>query len=189
MELNSQSLARSGKLEKVMTQRVLITAAFLSLGGVIALLSLVVDRGDAEMGALNSIRQGRYLVQIGGCNDCHTPGYSAKGGNVPEDRWLVGDSIGFNGPWGTTYPTNLRRYLRSMGEDEWVQLARTIETRPPMPWFNLRAMNEADLRAIHRFVRSLPADDTPTPDYVPPDRRPATPHIVMVPQAPQQPEP
>jgi hypothetical protein len=27
-----------------------------------------------------------------------------------------------------------------------------------MPWFNLRAMTETDLRAIHRFVLSLPKD-------------------------------
>ncbi|TIM60269.1 MAG: cytochrome c, partial [Mesorhizobium sp.] len=97
-------------------------------------------------------------MKIGGCNDCHTPNYLETAGNVPEDRWLIGDSLGFNGQWGTTYPTNLRQLLRTMGEDDWVRSARTIETRPPMPWFNLRAMTEADLRAIHRYVLSLPAD-------------------------------
>jgi hypothetical protein len=38
---------------------------------------------------------------------------------------------------------------------------------------------------MHRYIRSLPADDRAVPDYVPPDRQPETPHIVMVPQAPK----
>ena len=33
------------------------------------------------------VKRGRYLVQIGGCNDCHTPAYPEKGGKVPEDAW------------------------------------------------------------------------------------------------------
>ncbi|MCF6101423.1 cytochrome c [Mesorhizobium muleiense] len=167
-----------------MTRWVLIGITALGLSGLLATVTL----DPSEMGAAaatDSIERGRYLAKIGGCNDCHTPNYLEKAGNVPEDRWLIGDSLGFNGPWGTTYPTNLRQLLRTMSEDEWVKSARTIETRPPMPWFNLRAMTEADLRAIHRYVLSLPADDTPVPDYVPPGRPPKTPHIVFVPQAPK----
>jgi mono/diheme cytochrome c family protein len=166
--------------EKQMTRWALIGIAALGLGGVLAAARLYQGGVDAAT-ATGWIERGRYLVKIGGCNDCHTPDYLAKAGDVPEDRWLVGGSVGFNGPWGTTYPTNLRRLLRTMDEDDWVELARTIETRPPMPWFNLRAMAEADLRAIHRYVVSLPADDSPVPDYVPPHLPPKTPHIVFVP--------
>jgi mono/diheme cytochrome c family protein len=133
----------------------------------------------------NAIERGRYLVKIGGCNDCHTPGYLEKAGDVPEDRWLIGAPLGFNGPWGTTYPANLRRLLHTMREDEWVEYASTIKTRPPMPWFNLSAMNEADLRAMYRYVRSLPANDSSVPDYVPPGSHPQTPYIVFVPQMPK----
>jgi mono/diheme cytochrome c family protein len=158
-------------------------AAILCLGGALVVAERAHDRGMADADV--SVGRGRYLVQIGGCNDCHTPDYMAKAGDVPEDRWLVGTSLGFNGPWGTTYPTNLRRLLRTMDEDSWVRHARTLETRPPMPWFNLRAMSEDDLRAMHRYVRSLPADNAPVPDYVPPDQPPRTPYIVMVPQTPK----
>jgi mono/diheme cytochrome c family protein len=167
-----------------MRRWVLMGIVALGLGGVLTVAKRHQDGTDAAT-ATDPIQRGRYLVKIGGCNDCHTPGYLAKAGDVPQDRWLIGDSLGFNGPWGTTYPTNLRRLLRTMDEDDWVQFARVIKTRPPMPWFNLRAMAEADLRAIHRYVLSLPADDTPVPDYVPPDRQPSTPHIVFVPQAPK----
>ena len=133
-----------------------------------------------------SIERGRYLVLIGGCNDCHTPDYVARDGEVPEARWLVGDALGRTGPWGTTYPTNLRQYFSKMDEDTWVDHARTLKTRPPMPWFNLRLFTEGDLRALYRYVRSLPADDTPVPDYVPPGQQPQTPYMVMTPRPPER---
>ncbi|MDK1374120.1 MULTISPECIES: hypothetical protein [unclassified Sinorhizobium] len=153
-----------------------------TLGMAAAAVTALVDPGS---GGTADTERGRYLVTIGGCNDCHTPGYTANAGKVPEDRWLIGDAVGYSGPWGTTYPSNLRRLLATMSEDDWVRHARTLETRPPMPWFNVRAFAEDDLRAMHRFVRSLPPNDAPVPDHVPPDRRPTTPHIVMVPQPPK----
>lgn len=30
------------------------------------------------------IERGRYVVTIGSCNDCHTPGYAQSGGQAPE---------------------------------------------------------------------------------------------------------
>ncbi|TCU13473.1 hypothetical protein EV132_112171 [Rhizobium sullae] len=169
--------------EKLMTRWAPIGIAALSLGGILTITTFHWTVGAAT--ADGSIERGRYLVKIGGCNDCHTPGYLAKSGDVPEHRWLVGDHLGFNGPWGTAYPSNLRSLLRTMSEDDWVELAQTIKTRPPMPWFNLRAMTEADLRAIHRFVLTLPADDNPVPDYVPPGHPPKTRYIVFEPRAPK----
>jgi mono/diheme cytochrome c family protein len=163
----------------------LIGATVVALGAAVA-LALPGSRTSEAKAVDASVQRGRYLVRIGGCNDCHTPGYMAKAGNVPEDQWLTGTSLGFSGPWGTTYASNLRRLLGAMDEDSWVRLAGAIKTRPPMPWFNLRDMSEKDLRAIHRYVRSLPANDTPVPDYVPPGRPPATPHIVMTPRPPKR---
>jgi mono/diheme cytochrome c family protein len=46
------------------------------------------------------LKRGRYLVQIGGCNDCHTPAYPEKGGKVPEAQWLIGDALGWHGSDG-----------------------------------------------------------------------------------------
>ena len=160
--------------------RIPIGGAALATCGILAITLIGLRAADEA-----DVDRGRYLVTVGGCNDCHTPGYLVKAGNIPEDRWLVGDSIGFSGPWGTTYPANLRSLLSDMSEDAWVQYARTLKTRPPMPWFNLRAFTEDDLRAMHRYIRSLPGDDRTVPDYVPPDRQPTTPHIVMVPQEPK----
>ena len=127
-------------------------------------------QGDGRPGPPNAaqVERGRYLVRIGGCNDCHTPGYAAAGGNAPEHQWLVGDRLGMQGPWGTTYPTNLRLFISSLTEQQWVDYARAMQPRPPMPWFNVRAMSDADLRAIHAFVSALGAAGEPAPAALPP---------------------
>lgn len=115
-----------------------------------------------------SIERGRYIARIGGCNDCHTPDYATSGGKVDEKDWLVGDKLGWQGPWGTTYPANLRLVLSRMSEDDWVRVAKSAQYRPPMPWFALHDMTEADLRAFHRFVRHLGTAGEPAPAYLPP---------------------
>ena len=50
------------------------------------------------------VDRGRYLVRIGGCNDCHTPNYPQAGGKVPEKEWLTGDALGWRGPTATSMP-------------------------------------------------------------------------------------
>lgn len=123
------------------------------------------------------IERGRYLVKIGGCNDCHTPRYPETGGNVPEKQWLTGDQLGWRGPWGTTYPANLRQYMHGISENEWVKIAHTKQMRPPMPWFALRDMTKDDLKSIYRFVRHLGPDMTPVPTFVPPNEKPKGPFV------------
>jgi mono/diheme cytochrome c family protein len=128
-----------------------------------------------------SLERGRYLVRIGGCNDCHTAGYLEAAGHSPEADWLTGSAVGFQGPWGTTYPANLRLTLANMSEAQWLARARS-EMRPPMPWFNLAAMTDDDLKAMYRYVRSLGAKGTPAPDYAAPGQAVTTPYFVFVPQ-------
>lgn len=130
-----------------------------------------------------SVERGRYVARIAGCNDCHTAGYAPSGGQVPEAEWLKGDVLGWRGPWGTTYPANLRRVLARYSEDQWVRLARTAQYRPPMPWFALRDMDESDLRSLYRFVRSLKVEGPAAPAYVPPNQTPQGP-FVQFPAAP-----
>jgi mono/diheme cytochrome c family protein len=85
------------------------------------------------------LARGKYFVVIGGCNDCHTGGYAPTNGKVPEKDWLLGDRLGWRGPWGTTYPVNLRLYMQALTEAQWVTKAKSLTTRPPMPWDNVRA--------------------------------------------------
>ena len=125
------------------------------------------------------VKRGRYVVEIAGCNDCHTAGYAPSGGKVPESQWLLGDALGWHGAWGTTYPTNLRLYMQDLTEDQWVKKAKTLNTRPPMPWFNVRAMSATDLRAMYRYIRSLGPGGKPAPAYLPPDKTPPQPFVTF----------
>jgi mono/diheme cytochrome c family protein len=55
------------------------------------------------------------------------------------------------------------------------------ERLPPMPWFNLRAMSDADLKAMYAYIRSLGAPGEAAPAYVAPGGKVSTPYVVFVP--------
>ena len=155
-----------------MNRRVVIVA-------VVAVVSLVTGAAVAQQKAARmsaDASRGKYLVQIAGCNDCHTPGYPASGGKVEEKLWLTGDQLGWRGPWGTTYPSNLRLLVKEMSADQFVKHARN-EFRPPMPWFNLRDMSARDVKAIYAYLKHLGPAGQPAPNYVPPDKTPAGPFV------------
>lgn len=149
-----------------------ITLLTASCGAALATETARPVARDADDSGGGMIERGRYLVRVAGCNDCHTPGYAQTAGKVPEREWLVGDQLGWHGPWGTTYATNLRIALSQMSEDQWLSAARSNASRPPMPWFGLRDMADDDLRAIYRFIRSLGVAGSPAPAYVPPGKQP-----------------
>ncbi|GHB99039.1 hypothetical protein [Thermomonas carbonis] len=133
-----------------------------------------IDR-DAEL-----LARGDYLIRIAGCNDCHTPAYGERGGDVPREDWLTGSPVGFSGPWGTTYAANLRIKAGEMDEAGWLKYTGELHTRPIMPDFNLRAMTEDDRRALYRFIRSLGPGGSKAPDYLPPGQTPPPPYLQMV---------
>ncbi len=152
------------------------------IAGVVMAVGLALAAGAVVAGGKQgSIERGRYLVSTSGCNDCHTEGYPQSGGTVPSSEWLTGSQVGFSGPWGTTYPVNLRLLVQSMSEDQWLHAARR-EMRPPMPWFSLRDMSDDDLKAVYAFIRSLGAHGAKAPDYVPPGQVVSTPYIDFVPK-------
>jgi len=123
------------------------------------------------------IARGRYLVTVGNCNDCHTQGFAPRDGDVPESEWLKGGSLGFNGPWGTTYASNLRSTVSNMTEAQWVPFAKSLKTRPPMPWFNLNRWTDQDLRALYQYIKSLGPAGNRAPTFVPPDKQAPPPYI------------
>jgi mono/diheme cytochrome c family protein len=145
--------------------------------------------GQEMVKAASPEAAGKYLVRLGGCNDCHTPGFMMIGEKVPESDWLTGSPVGFRGPWGTTYPSNLRLFVQGVKEDDFVAQVRARNTRPPMPWPSLHAMSDADLRAIYRYVKSLGAAGKPAPEYAPPGQEPATPYVVFEPIFPKGAQP
>lgn len=67
-----------------------------------------------------SVEEGLRMAIVGGCHDCHTDGFAVSGGQIDPENALRGSAVGFQGPWGTTYPANLRITLSKMGEDAFV---------------------------------------------------------------------
>ncbi len=155
----------------------LLLSAILFMAAAAALSAAAQSRPSQVKVEPQLVEQGRYLVKIAGCNDCHTPGYAESGGQVPETQWIVGDKLGWRGPWGTTYPSNLRLFFQNTSEDEWVQFASNTRTRPPMPWFALRDMSERDLRAIFQFARTLGPAGQAAPAYLPAEKVPPPPYV------------
>ena len=130
---------------------------------------------------MGQVERGRYLLKIAGCNDCHTPGYLLSEGNVAEENWFTGDIFGWRGPWGTTYGSNLRIYINALTEDQWVATAHALRSRPPMPWFNLNAMHDEDLKDIYKFIKYLGPRGVAAPAYLSPDIEPKTPYALFPP--------
>jgi mono/diheme cytochrome c family protein len=172
-------------------------AAFLAVAGALSLQACggATAAPTTEAGtttqyvtAQSEIDAGRYLVKIGGCNDCHTPGYVEKlmmtGEAMPESDWLKGADVGFSGPWGVSYPSNLRLSFQNMDEAQFIDMARKGQGRPPMPWPSLQAMSDQDLSAIYAYIHALGAAGDPAPAALSPGVAPDRPHIAFVPQAP-----
>ena len=125
------------------------------------------------------VEHGHYMSQIAGCNDCHTSGYLLSEGKVPEKLWLTGDRFGWRGPWGTTYPVNLRLFLKDVKEDQWIAFAKVFKAKPPMPWFDVNIMDKRDLRALYSFIKYLGLGGEQAPAYLPPDKEPTTPYALF----------
>lgn len=126
------------------------------------------------------IERGRYLAQIAGCGDCHTPGHFL--GDPDMTRLLGGSDVGFEVPgFGSVYGPNLtpddETGLGTWTPDQIVTAIRTGVTPegrvlvPVMPWPNLAALSDEDAFAIAAFLKSLDpvSNDVPgpVPDGVP----------------------
>ena len=132
-----------------------------------------------------SVERGLQVSITGGCHDCHTEGYNEADGQIDPTKALKGSSTGWRGPWGTTYASNLRYYaLRS--EQRFVAAMKKLKTRPPMPWYNVRAMDESDLHSLYQYIKSLGDVGKQAPFFRNPGEEPRTPYIQLAP--PQMPK-
>lgn len=140
-----------------------------------------------------SVARGRYLVQIGGCNDCHTPGYFL--GKPDQARFLGGSDVGLEVPGlGTFYGPNLTpdvdTGLGSWSEGDIVAALRTGVTpegralAPVMPWPNLAALTDEDAGAIAAYLKSLPPVANEVPGPLAPGEAASTFVMKVVPPAP-----
>nr|WP_216821323.1 hypothetical protein [Marinobacterium profundum] len=131
------------------------------------------------------IERGRYLVGVGGCNDCHTTGYAEIGEVMPESERLLGSGVGFAGPWGVSYPANLRLKVAQLQPEQWRQRIRA-GGMPPMTWPSLQLMTPEDQQAVYQYLRSLGPAGMDAPASVLPGRPIPTPYILLEPLPPTE---
>ena len=121
-----------------------------------------------------AVARGKYLVTLGGCQDCHTPGHFF--GKPDMARALGGSEVGFEIPGlGTFYGPNLTPD-KATGLGGWTdaQIVVALQTgvrpdgrvlAPIMPWRALAALTKPDAAAVVAYLRSLPpvANKVPGP--------------------------
>jgi len=109
----------------------------LVIASVIALLAFAAKADDSQ------IARGKYLVTIGGCNDCHTPGYFL--GKPDMSRFLGGSDVGFEIPGqGVFVDSNITPDKKTgIGSSTPEQIVKAIQAgerpdgrilAPIMPW-------------------------------------------------------
>lgn len=141
----------------------------------ISLLLAVLFPGDARADEAQ-IERGRYLVQIAGCSDCHTPGHFL--GQPDSARFLGGSDVGFEIPGvGIFYGPNLTPDATGLGTWTAEQIVDAIRTGttpegrglvPVMPWPNLSALSDEDAYAIAAYLQSLDPVSNHVPGPIPP---------------------
>ena len=137
--------------------------------------------------------RGKYLVQIGGCNDCHTPGNFL--GHRDTTRTLGGSDVGFAIPkMGVFVAPNLTPD-KATGLGNWSneQIARAITSgvrpdgrilAPVMPWRDFAALTTSDALAIAAYLKTLPPISNKVPGPFGPNDQPTV--FVMSVQTPEQ---
>ena len=113
----------------------------------------------------SQIERGKYLVTLGGCNDCHTPGYFF--GKADFAHALSGSDVGFALPGagvfvGRNLTPDKETGLGSCTAEQ-IVTALTTGVRPDgrklapiMPYMALANLTSDDAFAIAAYLQSLP---------------------------------
>jgi mono/diheme cytochrome c family protein len=127
--------------------------------------------------------RGKYLVELAGCTDCHTPGYFL--GKPDPARFLAGSDVGFHVPGvGTVVGPNLTSD-RETGLGNWTtaQIIRAIRggvtpdnraLSPVMPWSHYANLTPSDVSAIAVYLKTLPPVKHKVPGPFAADQKPTT---------------
>jgi mono/diheme cytochrome c family protein len=129
------------------------------------------------------VQRGRYISIIGGCGDCHTPGYFF--GKPDVARQFAGSEVGFEIPGlGVFHGSNLTPD-KETGLGGWTdqQIVDAIQKgarpdgrvlAPIMPWRALAALTPDDAKALVAYLRSLPPVKNKVPGPFGPSERPTS---------------
>jgi mono/diheme cytochrome c family protein len=118
-------------------------------------------RAHVERGP--TIEYGAYLANtVANCGGCHTR-RNHRTGAQEGVAFAGGMTVESHDEPGTTFvtpnltPDPASGYLTAWSEDVFVARFRNaVATASPMPWGQFRNMTDGDLRALYRYLRSLP---------------------------------
>lgn len=145
---------------------------------------------QAERPVVEQIERGKYLVEFGGCNDCHTPGYFL--GKPDMSRYLSGSDIGFEVPGSGVFAGPNLTPDRETGLGDWSkdEIIAALQTgvrpdgrilSPIMPWPAYAKLTQADAGAIADYLRSLPPVRRKTAGPFGPGEKPTFPVMTLRP--------
>ena len=149
-----------------------VGVAILTSAAVAVFVLAVVGNWRAEAADREQLLRGKYLVTLGLCTDCHTPGYFF--GKPDMTRFLGGSEVGFQIPeLGVFHGPNLTPDAET-GLGRWSadDIVRAIQTgtrpdgrmlAPIMPWHAFAELTKQDAQAIAAFLKSLPAVSNKVP--------------------------
>ena len=144
--------------------RVLTIFGVLGLALVAAGCEVSTQTGTAGA-AQDPVERGRYLVTVGACTDCHTPGSFL--GMPDRARYLGGGDVAFEVPGlGVFHPANLTPDPET-GLGNWTesQIVTALTTgvrpdgrqlAPAMPWMQYANFSPEDAMAIAAYLKTLP---------------------------------
>ena len=133
--------------------------------GAVVVAVLLAATPPTGVAADQPIERGRYLVNLGGCLDCHTRGYFF--GKPDMAMYLGGSDVGFEIPRlgvfvGPNLTPDKETGLGTWTEEE-IVTALQSGVRPDgrilapiMPWRSFAKLTKADAIAIAAFLKSLP---------------------------------
>jgi len=155
----------------------------LGVVAVVTTITLMLALPPGRAADRQQIERGKYLVTLGGCMDCHNPGYFF--GKPDMARYLGGSEVGFEIPGlGIFHGPNLTP-AKETGLGNWSteEIVTAIQTgtrpdgrmlAPIMPWRAFSHLTKADATAIAEYLKSLPAVNNRVPGPFGPTENPTS---------------
>ena len=168
-------------------RRMIVPASALFLAAASLAMPLRAYAADSH-----EIARGKYLVTVGSCTDCHTPG--SFFGKPDMSKFLGGSDVGFAIPHlGVFVGPNLTPD-KATGLGKWtatqivdaITKGQTPQGRtlaPVMPWHAYANLTKSDALAIAAYLKSLPAVSHQVPGPFGPNETPTTFVMAVIPGA------
>jgi len=153
-----------------------------------ATAAYAVSKGARTEGP--QVARGKYLVQLAGCTDCHTPGHLL--GKPDMSRFLGGSDVGLEvSGQGIFVAPNLTPDNET-GLGSWTkdQMVTAIQTgvrpdgrvlAPMMPWRAYAGLTKLDVEAVVEYLRTLPPISHKVPGPFGLDEKPAIFRMTILP--------